>query len=340
MKRAMLAISILLCLLMVASATRAQALEICSRSSGTPSFGEAWGSVPYLFGKVILNGFDPDSKLPKVTVAMTERGRPEIRVLIDKTGNYCFRRTNAETAAVLVVYLETTEVARRVVSDLGPGQQREDFELNADPLKRPTPPGTISAKYNYPPNDRTTELYKKALEAERAKDQSQLLDYVKQIVGADPADFIAWAKLGSLYFERKSFADAEDAFKHSLALKVDYVPGMISLSRVYLAQVKSDQAIALAQKAVAGDPKSARAYQVLGNAYLQAKKGSLGVEALNNALELDPVGMADSHLLLAVLYDRAGAKDLASREYRLFLAKVSDHPDKKKFEKYVKDNPE
>jgi hypothetical protein len=50
--------------------------------------------------------------------------------------------------------------------------------------------------------------------------------------------------------------------------------------------------------------------------------------------------MAESHLLLAVLYDRAGAKDLASREYRLFLSKVRDHPDQKKFEKYIKDNPE
>ncbi|MGH9949476.1 MAG: hypothetical protein ACRD6X_20065, partial [Pyrinomonadaceae bacterium] len=82
------------------------------------------------------------------------------------------------------------------------------------------------------------------------------------------------------------------------------------------------------------------AFQILGRAYLLAKKGSLGVEALNKSIELDPLGMADSHLLMAVLYDRAGLKDLASHEYKLFLSKVSNHPDKAKFEKYIKENPE
>ena len=41
---------------------------------------------------------------------------------------------------------------------------------------------------------------------------------------------------------------------------------------------------------------------------------------------------------LAKLYDLAGAKELAVKEYKNFLAKVPEHPDKKKFEKYIKDN--
>jgi tetratricopeptide (TPR) repeat protein len=289
---------------------------------------------------VILNGFDPEAKLPKVTIGYRERGRPEDRVILDKSGNYCFRRTNAETPATLVVYLEAMEVARRSVSELGPVQPREDFEISADPSQRQPPPGTISAKYNYPPNSKTSDLYRKAFESEKAKDRERLIEILRDIVKTDRADFIAWARLGSVYFETKAYSDSEDAFFQSLRLRVDYQPAMVSLAKVYLAQVKTDLAIAAAQKAVAMDAKYARAHQVLGNAYLQAKKGSLGVDELSKAIEIDPVGMAESHLLLAVLYDRAGAKDLASREYRLFLSKVHGHPDQKKFEKYIKDNPE
>ena len=50
--------------------------------------------------------------------------------------------------------------------------------------------------------------------------------------------------------------------------------------------------------------------------------------------------MAECHLQLAHLYELAGAKKLAAHEYALFMAKVPDHPDRKKFEKYIKDNPE
>jgi len=238
----------------------------------------------------------------------------------------------------LVVTLDGAEVGRKQVSALGPAQQREDFEVSADQSQRQAPPGTVSAKYNYPPNPRTEELYRQAREAEKNKDPGKLLKYVKEIVSVDPADFVAWARLGALHFESRSYSDAESAFRRSLDLKPDYVPAMVSLGRVYLAQIKTEPAIEILKKATETDPKFARAFQFLGTAYLQAKKGSLGVEALNKGLELDPVGTADAHLLLAVLYDRAGAKDLAVEEYKAFLAKVHDHPDKKKFEKYIKDN--
>ena len=49
--------------------------------------------------------------------------------------------------------------------------------------------------------------------------------------------------------------------------------------------------------------------------------------------------MAECHLQLAHLYELAGAKKLAAMEYKIFLRKVPDHPDKKRFEKYIKDNP-
>lgn len=321
------------------SVINAQMHEICGSSAGSPSLGEAWGAIPYVFGKIKVMDVDESVKLPKVSIGFTERARTEKRVIVDKTGNYCFRRTSSDMDALLVVYFDGIEVGRREIAGLGPIQQREDFEFKTGQSQRQAAPGTISAKYNYPPNPKTDELYKKSIEAEKSKDHEQLIRYVKEIVAIDPSDFVAWAKLGSIFLEKKAYDDAEAAFKKSLELRTDFVPAMVSLGRAYIAQIKTDQAIAVLQKAVAVDPKYAQAYRCLGTAYLQAKKGSLGVENLEKALQLDPIGTAEAHLLLATLYDRAGAKDVASDQYRQFLEKVPNHPDRKKFEQYIKDNP-
>lgn len=146
--------------------------------------------------------------------------------------------------------------------------------------------------------------------------------------------------MGSLYFEQKKLPDADAAFRRSLELKVEYTPAWITVGQLRVAQKQYDAAIEILKHAAELDPTSARAYQLLGEAYLLARKGSLGVEALNQAIKLDPVGMAECHLQLAHLYELANAKPMATREYKIFLTKVPNHPDRKKFEKFIKDNPE
>ena len=76
----------------------------------------------------------------------------------------------------------------------------------------------------------------------------------------------------------------------------------------------------------------------LGEAYLQMKKGSKAVGYLNEALKLDPIGMAEAHLRLAALYNGAGMKDKAAAEYELFLKKRPDFADRKKLEQYIAAN--
>jgi cytochrome c-type biogenesis protein CcmH/NrfG len=115
---------------------------------------------------------------------------------------------------------------------------------------------------------------------------------------------------------------------------------MMYLGRIYMLQNKYDLAIQTLVNSVKADPASARSYRLLGEAYIMDRKGSLGVDALNEAIRLDPIAMADGHLLMARLYDLAGAKAHASREYRLFLQKVPQHPDAKKFQKYIQEHPD
>lgn len=111
------------------------------------------------------------------------------------------------------------------------------------------------------------------------------------------------------------------------------------MGKLRTTQKRYETAIEIFKHASTLEPASARIYQLLGEAYLLAKQGTLGASALNKAIELDPAGMAECHLQLAHLYELAGAKQLAAKEYKTFLEKVPDYADKKRLEKFVKENP-
>ena len=316
---------------------RSQVDDICREFGVIPSLDMPWAQVPYVYGKIVLNGFDSTAK-PKVTVILSDRVNPSKKITLSKSGSYCFKRGGS--GGDIVIELDGIEVARRTLSTFGAAQQREDFDIYPNGTHQSAPPGTISAKFSHPRNEKTIDLYQNAAKAQTAKDLAKAIEYVNQIVAIDPADFIAWSILGSLHTENKTFTEADTAFRKSLALKIDYTTAWINVGRLRVAQMQPEAAIEIFKHAASLDERNAGIFRLLGETYLQMKKGSLAVDALNQAIKLDPVGMADCHLLLARLYDLAGAKQYATREYKAFLNKVADYPDRKKLEKYIKENPE
>jgi cytochrome c-type biogenesis protein CcmH/NrfG len=321
-----------------ADTATAQIEEICSELGITPGLDSPFAHVPYVYGRVVLRGFDGSAKPPKVVVTYADAQLTSQRWTIDKSGNYCFKRRGG--GGEILVEVNGVEAGRRSLPAFSEAQLREDFEIFSNSAQRPAPPGVVSAKFSHPKNDKTVELYQKAADAEAGKEPAKAIEFLNEIVAVDRADFIAWAKLGSLYFDQNKLSDAEAAFRKSLELKPEYTPAWIFAGKIRIAQKQYDAAIGVFKRATELDPTSARAFQLLGEAYLQAKKGTLGAEALNEAIRLDPIGMAECHLRLAKLYDLAGAKHLATREFKAFLAKVPDYTDRKKLEKYIKDNPE
>ena len=316
---------------------QAQVDDICREFGVMPSLDNPWSQVPYIYGRVILSGFDSAAN-PKVTVVFSDRDNPSKKITVSKTGNYCFKRTGS--GATLVIEVDGIEVARRSVATFGSAQQREDFDIYPNKSPDTAAPGTVSAKFAHPRNEKTVDLYQKAAKAERDKELKPAIGYVKEIVAIDPADFVAWSILGSLFLEEKSFDESDAALRKSLGLKVEYTPAWVNVGRLRVAQKQLEAAIEIFKHAASLEPTTARTYRLLGETYLQTKQGTLGVEALNQAIKLDPEGMADCHLLIARLYDLAGAKQLAAREYKAFLSKVRDYPEKEKLEKYIKENPE
>jgi len=319
----------------------AQVDDFCREFGLRPTLDDLESKIPYIYGRVTLKGHDPSAKFPLITVNFLDARQTQRRLTIERSGNYCFRR-NTSGGGTLIVEVEGVESARKQISSIGAAHTREDFEvyLIQGQQQQIGRPGVVSAKYSRPRNDKTVELYQKAAEAEAAGLTNAAIAAVKEIVAIDREDFVAWSKLGSLYFAQNALKDAEKTFRRALEIRGDYTPALINLGTVAAVQNYHLAAIALFQEAIKTDPTWARAYRLLGEAYLQNKQGSLGLTALDKALELDPQGMAECHLLKARLYDLAGHRKLAAAEYKAFLKKVREHPEKATFEKYVKENPE
>ncbi|CAN5694923.1 hypothetical protein BH24ACI3_BH24ACI3_09400 [soil metagenome] len=318
-------------------ATFAQIDDICGEFGHMAMLDSQRLTTPYIYGKIRLSGVAEGVKLPKVTVVYSNRAQSPERITVGRTGNYCFRiRGNGD--GTLIVDVDGVEVARRGVASFAAAQQREDFDVVMGPAKA-SASGGVGSKFARPANPKTVELYKKAAESEKAKDVPSAIGHLKAIVTADPEDFFAWGLLASLQLDRKEYADAEASLRKAIELRADYTPAWITAGRVRLAQKQNEAAIEIFKHAAELEPNNARVFQLLGETYLLTKQGSLGSDALQRAIELDPMGMAVLHLHLAHLYQLAKANKEAAKEYKAFLAKFPNHPDKAKYEKFIKENP-
>lgn len=290
-----------------------------------------------LSGKVTLQGLDPSQKKPSVFVAVYYNG-----ILFDKrqtieNGNYYIPNIPRQNG-IIAVEINGQEYGRQTLLAPVLGSTRQDLTVVlSDYSKGKLQTGVVSAQTYYQRNADNQKIYEKAL-ASREKDAESSIKLFKDIVSNDPKDFVTWTDLGTLYFKKEKFADAEEAYNKAIEQKPDFIVAQVNLGKLYLAQKQPEKAEAILLKAVATTPNSADAQYYLGETYLQLKKGSKAVVYLNEALKLEPVAKADAHLRLAALYSGANLKDKAVEEYKLFLGKVPDYKEKSKIEKYIKDN--
>jgi cytochrome c-type biogenesis protein CcmH/NrfG len=223
--------------------------------------------------------------------------------------------------------------------DLADATDRYDISINWSEYQLTKKPGIVTAKDAYTSRSSANQkLLDRAVDAAGNKKTGEAIKLMLEVVSADPNDFIAWAGLGTLYRSESKMSDAEQAYERALQLKPDLMVALLNLGKVHLSNKAFDKAIAVLDKAVVADPASVDALQLLGESYLRAKLGSKAIPVLNEAIRLAPIEKADLHLWLATLYNAAGLKDRAAAEYKAFLIKRPDHPDKKTLEAYIKAN--
>jgi tetratricopeptide (TPR) repeat protein len=197
---------------------------------------------------------------------------------------------------------------------------------------------TVSAADFYkrtPDNKSLFEKSQRALDERRYEEAASLL---RQVLDADPGDFQAWTELGTARLMQDDAAEAEKAYRRAAAVRPGFTLALLNLGRLLSAQKRYADAAEPLAEAVRSRPDSAEANYLLGEAYLQIRKGSKAVVYFNEALRLDPQGKADAHLRLATLYNAAGYKDRAAAEYRKFLAKRPGYPERRRLERYIDEN--
>ena len=237
----------------------------------------------------------------------------------------------------LAVEVEGSEVARariQVISSF-----KTDFQHDIALGFRARPgaagrAGTVSAAaYRRKPS--AQKLYERGAEALTAKRYADAVSLFEQLAAADAQDYEALLELGTAQLFQEKFDEAERAYARAAEVKPDLALPLVNLGRLRSMRKNFDGAVESLSKAVALKPPSADANFLLGEAYLQLKKGSKAVPFLEEAARL---GRADAHLRLATLYHAVGLKDRAAAEYERYLSKKPDAPDRKRLEDYVREN--
>jgi len=289
-----------------------------------------------IWGKVELRGLRSDEIRPSVTVLLMFNG-VQVEMATANSRGYFFFLQKARSGGKLVLRVGGLTAGQLELYD---ATERYDMSINWSDYQTGKAPGVVVAvKDAYTSRSPANQkLLDKAVDAAANKNMTEAIKLMQEVVAADPNDFIAWSGLGTLYRSESKTSDAEKAYNRALELKPDLMTALLNLGKLHLSAKAYDKAIAVFEKAAAADPTSADAFHFLGESYLQAKLGSKAVPALNEAIRLAPAEKAELHLRLAALYDAAGLKDRAAAEYKAFLIKRPDHPDRKKLEAYIKDN--
>jgi Flp pilus assembly protein TadD len=259
------------------------------------------------------------------------------RQAVPTGGRYRFNNVRSGEYDI-AIEVETSEIARVRISLGGaPGSDfRQDLEFEWKPSTvARNKAATISAADAYTRSSANAALFRKAQEAVDKKKYGDAVILFRQLLDSDAADFQAWTELGTAYLLEGKSSEAEKTYLRAIEVRPGFVLPLLNLGRLRTSQKNFQEAIEPLTRAVELQPTSAEANFLLGEAYLQSKKGSKAVGYLNEAAKL---GKAEAHLRLAALYNAAGLKDLAASEYVEFLKKQPDYPDRKKLEQYISAN--
>ncbi|MBD0370154.1 MAG: tetratricopeptide repeat protein [Pyrinomonadaceae bacterium] len=292
-----------------------------------------WGDI-----KIDDSQADTPAPLTLTVILYDERGTITGRQVVTNRGRYRFNNLQRGQYD-LVVEGEMGEVTRTRISVFGAigSDFRQDFEFQwKSKVTEPKPiTGIISAADAYERSSANKSLFQKAQKAAEKKKYSEAAMLLRQIVENDKQDFQAWSLLGTIYLADDKPEEAEKAYLTAIQVRPTFGLALLNLGRLRASQKRFAEAIDPLTRAVQAQPQSASANLLLGEAYLQIKKGSKAIPYLNEAAKL---GLVEAHLRLAWLYNAAGLKDKAAEEYEEFLKKKPQYPDRKKLEQYISAN--
>ncbi|HKO98755.1 MAG TPA: tetratricopeptide repeat protein [Pyrinomonadaceae bacterium] len=290
-----------------------------------------------IWGELKIKSDTNSASSSSATIVLSKVGTGELaRQTISNGGRYRFTNLG-EGDYDIVAEIDQREVSR-VRLNILPGALspfygfRQDFEFTwRENSGAKSKPGVVSAADAYSRSSANQVLFTKAQEAVEKKKYDEAAKFLNSILENDKADFQVWALLGTVYMVEQKPDLAEKAYLSALALKPTF-NALLNLGRLRSSLKRFEEAIEPLTEALKLQPEFGEINLLLGEAYLQTKKGSKAVPHLNEAARQ---GRPEAHLRLGWLYNAAGMKDKAAIEYQEFLKKKPDYPDRKKLEDYI-----
>jgi Flp pilus assembly protein TadD len=178
--------------------------------------------------------------------------------------------------------------------------------------------------------------YDKAMKRLSKRDVEGAIRHLHEAVEIAPQFSVAWNHLGTIAFQTKHFAEAEQHFRRAKeGDPLAYEP-VVNLGGVLVTTGKLQEALELNLEAVERRPKDALAHAQLGLTYLNLKQFENAEKHLIRAARLDPKHPLNPQLRLAELYEKQKNTRKAARQLAELLRHHPDWPDAEKVRETIR----
>lgn len=136
----------------------------------------------------------------------------------------------------------------------------------------------------------------------------------------------AWNTLGTIAYQQRQSARAEECFRAALAADEAAFEPLVNLGGVLLTELRLDEALQYNLRAMLARPNDALANSQLGLTYYHLNRLDLAEKYLDAAVRLDPGHFSCPQLAMAEIHLRRGERKKAAADMQDFLRWHPDWP--------------
>jgi tetratricopeptide (TPR) repeat protein len=252
--------------------------------------------------------------------------------LSDARGRFRIRKLLAGTYTV-AVFIPGKGEARQTV-EVGPGTagagrrvpallrfQDSDF-VARDALRRRH---AVSAKQLAVPG-RALREFDEASKALSRRAIAEAVEHLERAVEIAPQYANAWNTLGTVNYQTRNFARAEECFRRSLDEDPEAYEPLVNLGGVLVTLHKLDEAMSYNLHAMLVRPNDALANSQLGMTYFELGRFELALKYLERARQIDRAHFSHPQLLIAEIRLRQRQPTEAAEALEDFLRQHPDWP--------------
>lgn len=247
-----------------------------------------------------------------------ERGHFRFRALVP--GEYTvavFVPGRGEVRQTIEVGPATADTKGRIAVNI----RTEDSRLVAEEALRDR--AKVTARELAIPESARREYQEAQKKLTRREVETAVADLEKAVRIA-PQFSAAWNNLGTIAYQSRQYARAEEDFRKALDDDPASFEALVNLGGALLSEGKMDEALAYNSQAALRRPNDALANSQLGLTYFATGSLDLGQKYLEIARRIDPAHFSYPQLALAQIHLKRNERAAAAEEFHDFLRR---HPD-------------